>query len=102
MGLSINYDFLAIAIGALLGSAKANTEFSRGKSLGGRLLDLALGVFCGVALALHFANDQSATLSGGLALLGGVSGGVVVDVFMQMIPSIARKAIKNIVDKNLK
>lgn len=102
MGLSTNYDFLVIAIGALLGSAKANMEFSRSKSPGGRLLDLALGVFCGVSLALHFANDQSATLSGGLALLGGVSGGVVVDVFMQMIPSIARKAIKNIVDKNLK
>lgn len=102
MTLSMNYDLIAIVIGAFLGSVKANTEFSRGKSLSGRLLDLALGVFCGVALALHFANNQSATLSGGLALLGGVSGGVVVDVFTQMIPSIARKAIKNLVDKNLK
>lgn len=102
MDLSTNYDLIAIVIGALLGSAKANTEFSRDKTCTARVLDLALGIFCGVTLALHFANNQSATLSGGLALLGGVSGGVVVDVFTQMVPSIARKAIKNIVDKNLK
>lgn len=98
----INYDFLIIIVGAILGSAKANSEFSKEKTCGARVLDLALGVFCGVGLAFHFANSQSATLSGGLALLGGVSGAVVIDVFMQMLPSIVKKYIKDTVDKKLK
>lgn len=98
----LNLDVLAIVIGAVLGSAKANTEFSKDKTCFPRLIDLFVGVFCGIALALHFANEQSAALSGGLALLGGVSGAMVIDVFMQMLPSIVKKYIKDTVDKKLK
>lgn len=100
--IQLNFDFLAIVIGALLGSAKANTEFGKHKTCIPRLIDLFVGVFCGIALALHFANRDSAALSGGLALLGGVSGTMAIDVFLQMLPSIVKKYIKNTVDKTLK
>lgn len=86
-------------IGALLGSAKASTEFDRDKSCVPRSIDLLLGVFCGVSLAHHFSNDQSLALSGLVALLGGVSGAMVIEVFMQMLPNIAKKTIKAWSDK---
>ena len=66
------------------------------------VISLILGVFCGVMLARHFHNAGSTALGGLLALVGGVSGAVVVEVFMQMLPSIAKKAIKNVVEKNIK
>lgn len=90
---------LAIFVGSLLGSAKASTEFDKGKACVPRLLDLALGMFCGVSVAYHFANQNSAALSGLLALVGGVSGAMVIEVFMQMLPSIAKKTIKSWSDK---
>lgn len=88
-----------VFLGALLGSAKASTEFDRDKSCLPRSIDLLLGVFCGVVLAHHFGNGQSLALSGVLALLGGVSGAMVIEVFMQMLPSITKKAIKSWSDK---
>lgn len=90
---------VVIFFGALLGSVKASTEFDRDKHCFPRSIDLLLGVFCGVALAYHFANEQSLALSGVLALLGGVSGAMVIEVFMQMLPSIVKKTIKAWSDK---
>ena len=100
--LNANFDLIVPVLGALIGSAKASVEFDKDKNCFARGLDIALGVFCGVMLARHFHNAGSTALSGLLALVGGVSGAVVVEVFMQMLPSIAKKAIKNVVDKSVK
>lgn len=97
-----NLDLFVMFFGAFVGSLKASVEFDKDKSCMPRAIDIALGVFCGVMLARHFHNAQSIALSGLLALVGGVSGAVVVEVFMQMLPSIAKKAIKNVVDKSIK
>lgn len=95
-------DLIIIILGALIGSFKASVEFDKDKRCVARAIDIFLGVFCGVMLARHFHNAGSTALSGLLALVGGVSGAVVVEVFMQMLPSIAKKAIKNVVEKNIK
>ena len=95
-------DLIIIVLGALIGSFKASVEFDKDKRCVARAIDIFLGVFCGVMLARHFHNAGSTALSGLLALVGGVSGAVVVEVFMQMLPSIAKKAIKNVVEKNIK
>lgn len=95
-------DLIIIILGALIGSFKASVEFDKDKRCVARAIDIFLGVFCGVLLARHFHNAGSTALSGLLALVGGVSGAVVVEVFMQMLPSIAKKAIKNVVEKNIK
>ena len=97
-----NLDLIVMVIGAFIGSMKASIEFDKDKTCVPRAVDIILGVFCGVMLARHFHNEGSVALSGLLALVGGVSGAVVVEVFMQMLPSIAKKAIKNVVEKNLK
>ena len=93
---------LIIVLGALLGSFKASVEFDKDKRYVARAIDIFLGVFCGVMIARHFHNAGSTALSGLLALVGGVSGAMVIEVFMQMLPSIARKAIKNVVEKSIK
>lgn len=95
-------DLTIIILGALIGSIKASVEFNKDKRCVARAIDIFLGVFCGVMLARHFHNAGSTALGGLLALVGGVSGAVVVEVFMQMLPSIAKKAIKNVVEKNIK
>lgn len=95
-------DLIIIVLGALIGSFKASVEFDKDKRCVARAIDIFLGVFCGVMLARHFPNAGSTALGGLLALVGGVSGAVVVEVFMQMLPSIAKKAIKNVVEKNIK
>lgn len=97
-----NLDLLVMFFGAFVGSLKASVEFDKDKACVPRAIDIVLGVFCGVMLARHFHNAQSIALSGLLALVGGVSGAVVVEVFMQMLPNIAKKAIKNVVDKSIK
>ena len=97
-----NLDLIVMVIGAFIGSMKASIEFDKDKTCVPRAVDIILGVFCGVMLARHFHNEGSVALSGLLALVGGVSGAVVVEVFMQMLPNIAKKAIKNVVEKSLK
>lgn len=100
--INANLDLLVMFLGAFVGAIKASAEFDKDKTCVPRTIDIALGVFIGVMLARHFHNSQSISLSGLLALVGGVSGAVVVEVFMQMLPSIAKKAIKNVVDKSIK
>ena len=100
--LHANLDLVVMFLGALIGSAKASIEFDKDKTCVPRAVDIILGVFCGMMLARHFHNEGSVALSGLLALVGGVSGAVVVEVFMQMLPSIAKKAIKNVVEKSIK
>ena len=95
-------DLVVIFLGALIGSFKASVEFDKDKRCVARAIDVFLGVFCGVMLARHFHNAESVALGGLLALVGGVSGAVVVEVFMQMLPGIAKKVIKNVVEKNIK
>lgn len=94
-----NLDYLVMFIGAFVGSMKASVEFYKGKGCFGRTLDVVIGIFCGVMLAHHFRNDNSIALSGVLALVGGVSGATVIEVFMQMIPNIAKTFIKKLVAK---
>lgn len=95
-------DLIIIVSGALIGSIKASVECDKDKRGVARAIDIFLGVFCGVMLARHFHNAGSAALGGLLALVGGVSGAVVIEVFVQMLPSIAKKAIKNVVEKSVK
>lgn len=95
-------DDIVITLGATLGSFKASVEFDRGKTIGPRLLDLLLGVFVGIAVAAHFGSDFNAWLSGLLAVVGGASGAVVLEVIIQLLPSVTRKLIKDWVSNKMK
>lgn len=95
-------DVLVITVGALLGSIKASVEFDREKSLFVRITDVVLGLYIGVSVAFYFGANFSLWLNGLLAIVGGASGAMVLEVIMQMIPSVTRKFIKNWIDNKLK
>lgn len=95
-------EIYVVVIGSLLGSVKASVEFNKGKAFCARCLDVAVGVFIGVAIARHFGATFSLWLNGLLAVVGGASGAMVLEVIMQMIPSVTRKVVKNWIDSKLK
>lgn len=97
-----NIDDVVITLGATLGSFKASVEFDRDKTLWPRLIDILLGVFVGIAVAAHFGASFNTWLSGLLAVVGGASGAVVLEVLMQMLPSVTRKFIKDWVSNKMK
>lgn len=89
-----NLDIFIVIAGSILGSVKANFEFEKEQHCLARALDIALGIFVGVVLAYHYGSGFSIWLEGLIALVGGVSGTMIVEVFMQALPSIAKEAIK--------
>lgn len=95
-------DVYVAVIGSLLGSFKASVEFNKGKPFCSRSIDVAIGIFVGVAVAFHFGATFSLWLNGLLAVVGGASGAMVLEVVMQMIPSVTKKVVKNWIDSKLK
>lgn len=96
-----NLDLIIVVLGSFLGAIKANVEFEKNQSCVARALDIALGVFVGVAVAYHYGSAFSIWLEGMIALIGGVSGTMLVEVFMQVLPSIAKGAIKRFFQNKL-
>lgn len=94
-------DLILIIVGSLLGSVKANLEFEKNQHCVARALDIALGVFVGTAIAYHYGSGWSMWLEGLVALIGGVSGTMVVEVFLQMLPSLTRQLVKRIFQDKL-
>lgn len=94
-------DIFVVAIGAALGSFKASQEFDKDKPFCNRSIDVAIGIFVGLSMAFHFGAQFSLWLSGLLAVVGGASGAMVLEVVMQMLPSITRKIVKDWVNKKL-
>lgn len=90
----VNLDVVVLTVGAFLGSLKAATEFGKAKSRLVVCVDVLVGTFCGLAVAFHFHNTDSKALSALLALVGGVSGALVLEVCMRMVPSVARRFIQ--------
>ena len=97
-----NIDVIFVIVGAGLGSFKASVEFDKAKPICNRSVDLALGLFIGIAVAFHFGATFSLWLNGLLAIVGGASGAMVIEVVMQMIPSVTKKVVKNWIDNKLK
>ena len=94
-------DILVVVIGAALGSFKASQEFDKDKPFCNSSIDVAIGIFVGLSMAFHFGAQFSLWLSGLLAVVGGASGAMVLEVLMQMLPSITRKIVKDWVSKKL-
>lgn len=95
-------DILVVVIGAALGSFKASQEFDKDKPFCNRSIDVAIGIFVGLSMAFHFGAQFSLWLSGLLAVVGGASGAMVLEVLMQMLPSVTRKLLKKWLGEKLK
>lgn len=92
-------DVYVVVIGSLLGSFKASVELDKGKPFCPRCLDIAIGLFVGVAVAFHFGAMFSLWLNGLLAVVGGACGAMIVEVFLQVLPTLAKDIIVNRVKK---
>ena len=91
--ISQHLDILVVVVGAALGSFKASQEFDKDKPFCNRSIDVAIGIFVGLSMAFHFGAQFSLWLSGLLAVVGGASGAMVLEVLMQMLPSLTRKLV---------
>lgn len=100
--LNVDLNLVVTVSGAVLGSIKASIELDKNKSCMYRFVDVLVGVYFGVTIAYHFHNANSVALTWLLSLVGGISGGVFLDVLLQMLPSIIRKVIKNWVDNKIR
>lgn len=99
--ISQHLDIFVVVVGAALGSFKASQEFDKDKPFCNCSIDVAIGIFVGLSMAFHFGAQFSLWLSGLLAVVGGASGAMVLEVLMQMLPSITRKIVKDWVSKKL-
>lgn len=102
MNISENSQLIIIGVGCFLGAFKASIEIDKDKNCLHRVINTLLGVFTGAALAMHFGVAHGAWLNGLVALIGGASGAMVIDTLLQMLPSITRKFVKNLVNNKLR
>lgn len=103
MGLILeNPNIFIIITGSLIGSLKANLDSpsSINKPMFHRIVDIALGVFCGVALGSHYTINLSVWFAGLLSLVAGSVGANILDVIRELTPSISRKLIRDYFSKN--
>lgn len=96
-----HFDLVLVVLGSLLGSVKASWEFEKEQHCFARFLDISLGVFIGVTVAYNYGSEWSIWLEGLVALIGGVSGTMIVEVFMQLLPGILREAIQKFIKSKL-
>lgn len=90
----VTVDNAVIFVCALIGSFKASVEFDKGKTCFTRSVDVMIGIICGMAVVYHFANNLSLALSALVAVVGGASGAMVLEVLMTMLPSLTKISIK--------
>lgn len=90
----VNVDNAVIFLCALIGSFKASFEFDKDKNCFTRGIDVMIGLIAGVSVVYHFASQLSLALSALVALVGGASGAMVLDVIMTMLPSLTKFSVK--------
>ena len=96
----INYVFelnplIIIIIGSFLGSIKTSSIINNEGSYKDKLLDICLGMFCGVMAGHHFSNELNGYLTGLIALLGGISGAIIIEVVIELLPKATKQIITN-------
>lgn len=98
--LSLELNHIIIVLGAFLGSVKTCYTINQSTPLCEKMIDISLGLFCGVMVGHYFTNNMNLYVTGLLALLGGIAGAVVIDVIIELLPKIAKDYITNFVRKN--
>lgn len=93
-----NVDFWVLLLCSFVGSMKAGMAVGVGKSYTVRVVDVLTGVICGMAVVHHFTNDFSIGLRAMVAVTGGASGAMIVEVFLQVLPAL----LKDIITKWIK
>lgn len=96
------FNILFIAIGALIGSIKANFRTNTDKSMCEVFIDVSIGLFCGLAVGFHYAVNLNIWYSGMIALIGSSIGVNILDLIKELSPNIAKRFIdKWLKNKNI-
>lgn len=88
-----------IVLCATTGSIKASIEFDGDKQCIPRLVDVILGIICGVALVHHYTNQLSLGLRALVAVSGGACGALVLETILSLVPNVLKKVIHTWINK---
>lgn len=86
--------WIIIIIGSLIGSIKANFSDKVDKSILNRIVNILVGMFCGIALAGHYSNNLTIWLSSLLALTGAMLSVTILETIYLIAPTITKLIIK--------
>lgn len=92
-GLELNH--LIIITGALLGSVKTSMVININSTLCDKVLDIFLGLFCGIMAGHHYSNDLNVYVTGLISLLAGIGGAIVIEVIIELLPKATKQFITN-------
>lgn len=94
--------WIIIIIGSLIGSIKANFSNKDEQSKCSRMINVMLGVFCGIALAQHYSNNLTVWFSGLLALTVSMLSVTVLETVYLIAPTVTKVIIKFYTNLNVK
>lgn len=77
-----------------IGSLKSSIEVNANKPCRVRVVDVLVGVICGMALFHHYASHLSIGLSALVATIGSAGGAVAIDAFLAILPGMVRKIVQ--------
>lgn len=85
---------IVVIVGSFLGSLKSSLESVKQSSKCAKLLNLVLGMFCGMNMAHIFHKDLELGYVGLISLVGAMVGTNVLEVISELAPDVAKKYIK--------
>lgn len=86
--------WIIIVIGSMIGSIKANFSNKDEQSKCTRMINIIIGIFCGIALAEHYSSNLTSWFSGLLALTGAMLSVTVLETIYLIAPTITKIIIK--------
>lgn len=91
---TVSLNIIVIVVGALLGSIKANFNDKEQKTNCVRLINIVIGVFCGISVALHYEVNLATWLVGLVALTASMLSVSVLDTLYLATPTVTKLIIK--------
>ena len=85
---------ILVFLGALGGSLKASIYTKEDYSFLSKMLNVALGVFCGILVAGHYQERVTPFIAGMLALAVSSVGIVILESIMTLAPSLSKRFIE--------
>lgn len=90
----IDFVFVVMVVGSLLGSIKSTLETNQEVSKCVKGFNILLGMFCGMSVAHIFHAELEAGYIGLIALVSAMVGTNILEVISELAPDIAKKYIK--------
>ena len=97
----VNLNLIIITIGSLLGSIKANFNDKHTKPKCSRVLNITLGLFCGISVGLHYEEHLTVWLAGLSSMTVSMLAVSVLDTIYSLAPVITKYLIELRIGKKM-